>query len=78
MHQRSNQPPFNWSQIHSIAKDRIAELDTAIRLEIGKPTSPVPEKSSEKHQFFLLLAEKAEIWAGRAKEAIPGMFEDHR
>jgi hypothetical protein len=55
--------PFLWSEIHSIAKERIAQLDATLRIEIGNPKVRIPEHGAERRQFFLLLEEKANSWA---------------
>src|SRR5277367_2888175 len=60
--------PFLWSEIHSLAKERIEQLDKTIRAEIGRPKSPIPAKNADRHQFFLLLAERADKWAYRGRD----------
>jgi hypothetical protein len=60
--------PFLWSEIHSIAKERMEQLDKTIRAEIGRPKSPIPAMGADRHQFFLLLAERADKWADRTRD----------
>lgn len=60
--------PFLWSEIHSIAKDRVAQLDANIRTEIGRPKVSIPDKGADRSQFFLLLEEEANLWADRARD----------
>ena len=68
--------PFLWSEIHSIANERIALLDAMIRKEIKKPQSPIPKHGAERSQFFLLLEEKANFWADRARVVYEDCLKD--
>lgn len=61
--------PFLWSEIHSLAKRRLADLDTKIREEISKVGGRIPNRGADRHQFLLLLEEKANDWANRARDA---------
>lgn len=69
MPEDSSVRPFLWSEIHEIAKERTAQLDAAIRKEIGNPKVKVPEGGAGRRQFFLLLEEKANSWGDRARDA---------
>jgi hypothetical protein len=56
--------PFKWSDIHSLAKAKLQTLDRAIREEIRMP---LPLNGGARHQFFVLLSERVDDWANRAK-----------
>lgn len=68
--------PFLWSEIHSIAKERTAQLDAAIRKETKKPERPIPRYGAERSQFFLLLEEKANLWADRARDVYEACLKE--
>ena len=61
--------PFLWSEIHSLANESLAELEKTIREEINANISPPPKSGGARHQFFVLLGERADAWAARAKDA---------
>jgi len=61
--------PFLWSEIHSLAKDKLERLDKTIRAEISAAVTPLPASGGARHQFFVLLEEHANEWANRAKNA---------
>lgn len=61
--------PFKWSEIHSDAEDRIGALESAIETEIRESIEPVPQTGAARHQFFVLLEERANEWAGRGLRA---------
>jgi hypothetical protein len=61
--------PFKWSEIHSLAKTRIENLDSEIRAEISESVSPLPASTGARHQLFVLLEESANDWADRAYHA---------
>ncbi|WP_109485459.1 hypothetical protein [Occallatibacter savannae] len=62
--------PFKWTEIHLLAKAKLASLDTAIRKEIDEcPDELPPNLGGARHQFFVLLKERAVDWTLRAKNA---------
>jgi hypothetical protein len=67
MPETSPERPFQWSEIHSQVKEKLDELDKAIRAEIRASLNPLPTGGGARHQFFVLLEEKANDWADRAE-----------
>jgi hypothetical protein len=61
--------PFKWSEIHSLAKAKLEALDQTIREEIQTRLEPLPASGGARHQFFVLLSERVDHWATRAKTA---------
>jgi hypothetical protein len=61
--------PFKWSEIHSLAKAKLEALDQTIREEIQAHLEALPANGGARHQFFVLLSERVDDWATRAKTA---------
>jgi hypothetical protein len=70
--EKSTRPrSFKWSDIHSIAQQKLNALQAEIESEVRAKLQPFPFRfaPSVQHQYFLLLEERAEKWAERACEA---------